>query len=218
MQWELLAPLADADRRTLLSMARRRRFRRNEVVFHEGDTGDALHLISKGRVAVRVMTPLGDIATLVILGPGEYFGELAIVSPAPRNATVVALEPVETLALHRDEFNELRRQHRWIESFLVEALAAELRRSSLRLLEALYVPVDKRVFRRLEALAEIYREDSDASTIVIPLTQEDIAQLAGTTRPTANRVIRGAEDAGVLRLGRGKIEIRDIEGLRKRGR
>src|SRR5947208_2544738 len=83
-----------------------------------------------------------DIATLVILGPGEYFGEMAIVSPAPRNATVVALEPVETLALHRDEFNELRRQHRWIESFLVEALAEELRRSSLRLLEALYVSVD----------------------------------------------------------------------------
>src|SRR4051812_31226583 len=101
MEWQLLSSLADDDRRTLLTMARRRRFRRNEVIFHEGDPGDAFHLISKGRVAVRVNTPLGETATLVILGPGEYFGEMAILSPAPRNATVVALEPVETMSLHR---------------------------------------------------------------------------------------------------------------------
>jgi len=53
---------------------------------------------------------------------------------------------------------------------------------------------------------------------VIPLTQEDIAQLAGTTRPTANRVIRAAEAAGMVRLGRGKVEIVDADGLRKRAR
>ena len=218
VEWQLLASLAEEDRRTLLALTRRRRFKRNEVVFHDGDPGDSLHLISKGRVAVRVMTPLGDTATLVILGPGEYFGEMAILSPAPRNATVVALEPLETLTLHREDFNELRRQHRWIDTFLIEALASELRRSSLRLLEALYVSVDKRVLRRLAALVDIY-QDSEADTpVVIPLTQEDIAQLAGTTRPTANRVIRAAEAAGMVRLGRGKVEIVDADGLRKRAR
>src|SRR4051794_29086320 len=169
MQWELLASLADEDRRTLLSLARRRRFRRNEVVFHDGDPGDALHLISKGRVAVRVMTPLGDTATIVILGPGEYFGEMAILSPAPRNATVVALEPLETMTLHRDDFNELRHQHRWIDSFLIEALAAEPRQSSVRLLEALYVSVDKRVLRRLVPLVDIYQEGDSLPPVVIPL-------------------------------------------------
>src|SRR5205085_10544360 len=140
-------------------------------------------------------TPLGDTATIVILGPGEYFGEMAVLSPAPRNATVVALEPLETLALHKDDFNDLRRQHRWIDTFLIEALTSELRNSSLRLLEALYVPVDKRVLRQLAALVDIYQGraqeggGSAGGPVVIPLTQEDIAQLAGTTRPTANRVI-----------------------------
>ena len=68
--------------RELLQIARRRRFSRNEVVFHRDDPGDSLHLISKGRFAIRVMTPLGDTATIAVRGPGESFGEMALVGGA----------------------------------------------------------------------------------------------------------------------------------------
>jgi CRP-like cAMP-binding protein len=64
--------------------SRRRRFDKGEVIFHEGDPGDTMHLLAKGHVAVRVTTPLGDVATLLILKPGDFFGEVALVSPAPQ--------------------------------------------------------------------------------------------------------------------------------------
>jgi CRP/FNR family transcriptional regulator, cyclic AMP receptor protein len=216
VEWRLLTGLPEEDRRRVLGLCRRRRYRPREVIFHEGDPGDTMHLLAKGHVAVRVTTPLGDVATLIVYAPGDFFGELVLVSPnAVRNATVEALDAVETLTLHRDHLDALRHQHPSLDRFLVEALAAEVRRLSARLLEALYVPVDKRVLRRLVELARMYGDDEVA---VIPLTQEDLAGLAGTTRPTANKVLRGAEDAGLLRIRRGRLEVLDVDGLERRAR
>ena len=74
-------------------------------------------------------TPLGDTATLRILGPGDFFGELAVVSPAPHNATITALEAVETLGLPRDTIEELRRQHPTVDRVLLEAVTSTPRTS-----------------------------------------------------------------------------------------
>jgi CRP-like cAMP-binding protein len=154
MKWSLLDKLPEDDARAVLVAARRRRFARNEVVFHEGDPGDTVHLVDRGRVAVRVTSPLGDAVTLRILGPGAIFGELAVLSPAPRNATVVAVERTETLALHRDRFEQLRREHPDVDRILLEALITEVRRLSTQLLEALHAPVPRRVALRLIDLAD----------------------------------------------------------------
>jgi CRP-like cAMP-binding protein len=217
MEWSLLAGLSDEDQRTVVALARRRRFGRGEIIFHEGDPGDAMHLLAKGRVAIRVTTPLGDIATLLVLGVGDHFGEMAVISSAPRNATAVALEPTETLSIHRAQFEELRQRHREVDRILLEAAIAEVRRLSHQLLEALYVPVDKRVVRRLLDLVAVYRVEGE-EPIIIPLTQEDLAQMAGTTRPTANKVLRAAEEAGVLAISRGRIDVIDTRALAKRAR
>ncbi len=217
MEWRLLATLSEDQRRGLLGLARRRRFTRNDFIFHEGDPGDTLHLLAKGRVGIRVTTPLGDCATLLVVGPGDFFGEMALVAPAPRNATAVALETVETLSIHRDQFQEMRQCHPGIDRFLLEVSIAEVRRLSHQLLEALYVPVEKRVLRRLLELVDLYRTEGE-ETVTVPLIQEDLAQLAGTTRPTANTVLRAAEDAGVLRISRGRIEVLDAAALAKRAR
>ena len=93
MEWDLWAGLREAERQELLGRARRRRYNKGDIVFHEGDPAHALHLVAAGRFAVRVTTPLGDTATLSVVGPGGWFGELAIVADAPRNATVAALDP-----------------------------------------------------------------------------------------------------------------------------
>lgn len=212
MEWPLLAVLDDAERRDLLASARRRRFRKDEVVFHEGDTGDSLHLVHKGRVAVRITTPLGDTAMVEVLAAGDFFGELALIRPATRSATVMALDAVETLAVSQTVFAELRERHPAVERVLTEALVGQVRRLSGQLVEALYVPVDRRVLRRLVRVADLFGDS------VVPLTQEDIAQLAGTTRPTANRVLKAAEEAGVLRMTRGRTEILDPERLARMAR
>jgi CRP/FNR family cyclic AMP-dependent transcriptional regulator len=118
-------------------------------------------------------------------------------------------------ALHRRLFDQLRLVHPGIDCYLVEVLAAQVVRLTNQLLEALYVPSERRVLRRLCDLACEYG-DGQAGT-VIPLTQDDLASMAGTTRPTTNRVLRAAEEAGLVDVGRARIEIRDPQLLARRG-
>jgi CRP-like cAMP-binding protein len=212
MEWRLLAGVPEEDLRALLQIARRRRFARNEVVFHRDDPGDSLHLIQKGRFSVRVMTPLGDVATIAVRGAGESFGEMALVSDEPRrSATVTALEQAETFAVYRDDFASLRRRHPSIDQLLLRFLANEVRLLNERLLEALYLPVEKRVLRRLVELAALYQG-------VITLTQEALAELAGTSRPTLNQVLREEERRGTIELERGRTTVLDLVELARRSR
>ena len=89
-----MAGLPEAEVSAFLATARRRVFAREMVVFHRDDPADTLHLIHKGRFAARINTPLGDTVILAVLGPGECFGELALVTTGQRSATITALEPV----------------------------------------------------------------------------------------------------------------------------
>jgi CRP/FNR family cyclic AMP-dependent transcriptional regulator len=198
----------------LLDRARRRTFGVGEVVFHAGDPADTLHLIQRGRFAVRVTTEFGDTATLNVLGPGDFFGELALLSPrAPRSATIVALEPAETLSVHEIDFGRLRAERPETADVLIAILASQVRRLSTNLAEALYVPADTRVRRRLLDMAEVYR---DGEEVTVPLTQEELASLAGTSRATVNRVLREEEEFGTIALARGRTRVIDTEGLRRR--
>ena len=216
VRWPVLGSIPEPQLRELLSVARRRRFSRHEVIFHEGDPGDAVHLIDQGRVALRVTTPLGDTVTLRILGPGSLFGELAILDPAPRNATVVALERTHTLALHRDHFEAMRRQHPEVDRMLLDALVSEVRRLSTQLLEALHTSVPQRVQLRLVDLVEQYGPDS-TGPVDIPLTQDDLADLCGTSRTTVNKVLSDLEAKGLVAVSRGHVVIPDPDRLRHRG-
>lgn len=217
MDWPILRGLTESDRKQVLDATRRRRFGRNEVVCHEGDLADSLHLLDRGRVLVRVTTPLGDSATLAVLSAGDVFGEMALIFPDQRRtATIVAIEQTETLSLNQDAFERLRGEHPSVDRLLTEVLAKTVRDLSERMLEALYVPADTRVVRRLLDLARIYGGGEPGT--VITLTQDDLAGLAGTTRPTVNRVLKQEEARGLVALSRGKTEIVDPEGLRARAR
>jgi CRP-like cAMP-binding protein len=213
MDFALLAGLTEDDRRALLSTAVRRRFARDEVIFHEGDLGDTFHLVAKGRVAVRVATPAGDVATLTVLGVGDGFGEQAILdAESRRSATVAALEPTETLTLTNGAFDDLRTRHATVANALVAHLAQRVLVLSAQLVEALYDSAEKRVLRRVLDLDAVY----DGAAIA--LTQEQVATMAGTARPTANRVLQAAADDGLLALTRGRIEVLDRDALARRAR
>lgn len=221
MEWSTLSMISDKERRELLAVARRRKFRRNEVLFHEGDPANSLHLIESGHVSVRVTTGAGDSVTLAVLGPGETVGELALLEADPakavRSATVTALEGCETLSLQRDRFDALRQQYPRVDRVLAELLANEVRRLNGRLLEFLYLPADKRVLRRLATLARAY-DDGQTRPVAVPLTQEVIASLAGTSRPTTNQALRAVEEAGIIAIGRSKIEILNPAALVRKAR
>jgi CRP/FNR family transcriptional regulator, cyclic AMP receptor protein len=214
VEWRLLQGLPTDDVRNLLAIARRRRFAKREVVFHRDDPADSLHLIVKGRFAIRVMTSLGETVTVGVRGPGDSFGEMALVdNDLRRAATVAALEEAETFAVYQDDFHRTRRSHPGVTDLLVAFLAGEVARQNELLLEALYLPVEKRVVRRLAELNEIYVDAGE-----IPLTQEELAEMAGASRATVNTVLRQEQERGTIELRRGRISVTKAEELARRAR
>jgi CRP/FNR family transcriptional regulator, cyclic AMP receptor protein len=211
VRWRLVEGVRDEDLRRLLAVARRRTFSRHEVVFHRDDPADSLHLVTKGRFAIRIITPFGETATIAIRRPGDTFGEMALVAEGlKRSATVEALDEAETFAVHVDDFRRLRAEHPSVSQVLIQFLADEVRRQNALLLETLYVPAERRVVRRLVELA------ADAADGLIRLTQEQIAELAGTSRATVNRVLRDEQARGSLRLARGTVAVVDRDALERR--
>src|SRR3954469_5530564 len=121
MDWPIFEGLPRADVEAVIAATTRRTFGKHDIVFHRDDPGDSVHLVLKGRFAVRVMTPVGDVAMLGLRGPGESFGEMALVHPESRRAaTVQALEPSETRAL---AFSQLERLRPGVDRMLVALLA-----------------------------------------------------------------------------------------------
>jgi CRP-like cAMP-binding protein len=215
MDWPVLASLPLQEQRGLVARLRRRSYQRDEVIFHQGDPADTLHLIAAGHVTVRVTLPGGEFVVVAIHGPGDAFGEAALVGgPRARGATITALERCETLSLGRDEFHRLRTSYPGVDRFLVELLSARVERLNNYLLETLYVPAERRVLRRLLHLCELYTGDDQR--IVIPVTQEILASLAGTTRPTANQVLRRLAASNIVAISRSQIEVLDRPGLHQR--
>lgn len=215
---DLLSGLSEEQRREVESRMARRAYAKGEALFLEGDPGDSVHVLLHGKVAVQTSTPQGDIVTLTVLGAGSSFGEQALIDDrARRTATVVALEACDTQVLHRNDFNDLRQRYPAVDRLLVDLLAAHVRRLSRQVVEALYVPVEQRVIRRTIDLAELYATGSTpltGRTIEIPVRQEDLASMAGTTRPTANKILRQLESEGIVLLSRGRIAVLDAARLR----
>jgi CRP-like cAMP-binding protein len=218
VRWAIFDGVPEAETQRVLSIARRRTFARGEVVFHHDDPADTVHLIEKGRFAVRVRTAIGDNAILTVLGPGDLFGEVALLGPEQRRtATVESLEAGETRSILRDDLEALRRTHPGVNDVLIAILVGEVKRLSRHLLEALYVSSEKRVLRRLVELALVYGSGGGGN-VAIPLKQEDLAGLAGTSRATVNRVLREEEARGTVALARGRVTVTDAEALERRGR
>jgi CRP-like cAMP-binding protein len=214
MQWELFEGVPDEDVQQVLVVARRRSFDRGEVVFHQDDPADSLHLVVEGRFAMARRTSLGEQALLAIRAPGDSFGELALVSERNRSATASALAAGETLCLHRIDFDQLRVSHPAVDRVLVSLLARQLQRMNQLLSEAFYENAERRVLRRLLELGRAYGgPDGDRP---IPVTQEQLAALAGASRATVNAVLSAERRRGTIEIRRGATIVRDMQALTRR--
>lgn len=204
--------LNEDDRRLVGARMAVRRTARGEYLFHAGDRGDTLHVVVTGHVAIRSSTPDGDEATVTVHGPGSFFGELALLTPsAGRSAGALALDDVETMVMRANDFHELIATNPAIQRFLVDALADRVRTLTEQVMTALYVPADRRVVLRLAELADMY--DAGREPIVIEIRQDDLASMAGTSRATANRVLRGLDADGLVSLRRGRLVVHHRDRL-----
>lgn len=210
----MLGELPEDVAAVLIGASRRCRYASNEVIVHEGDPADCIHVIRRGHVAIMVTTPLGRQLTFTVMGPRESFGELSLLSGCHRTAIARALEATETLALDESALERLRREHPGVNDALLRVLSAQVLRLSARLAEHLYLPVEARIRRRLLDLCGVYDEIGGVTTI--PLSQDELAELCGAARPTVNRVLRQDQLRGIIQLGRRRIAVLDREMLGRR--
>ncbi len=213
MRWELLEGVPEDDLRRVLEIARRRSFSPGEIVFHQDDPGDSLHLVVSGRFGIARRSALGEDALLAIRGSGEAFGELALVSNQPRSATVTALAAGETLSVHRIDFDQLRSRHASVDRMLVSLLAQQLQRMNQLLSEAFYESANRRVLRRLLELGVL---DAGTGEETVHLTQEQLGALAGASRATVSAVLAAERRRGTIETRRGSTILRDRPALSRR--
>ena len=211
----LFSGLGPGPLQAIAQTLRRRRFRRGEVLFHEGDPGDSLFIVASGAVKVVVPSEEGGEAILATLQRGDFLGELALLDGAPRSASAIALEATETLALPRDRFNALVASEPVIRDALLSSLAGELRRLTAHVAELHFLDLTGRLAARLARLAEEHgtREADGSIRLDAPLTQSDLAAMIGATRQSVNKLLGEFVEEGLLRLDRDAIVIPDLEAL-----
>lgn len=178
----------------------------NDVLFWEGQPGDAMYVIDKGHILVERVTEQGDTVAVAVLGPGSIVGEQALLGEDTRGATARAVTPTTVRSLSRSAFTELRRTQAVFDELLVGLLDGRIRELNDLVLEARHRPAEDRVKRRLVEMGDLFGSE-------IPLTQATLAALAGTTRPTTNGVLQSLQEAGVLELRRGRIVLVDPDAL-----
>lgn len=215
------ALFAHAEEETLHRVVHRlrsRRFRRNEVIFHQGDPGDALHIVSVGAVKILLPSAEGEEAIIATLRPADFFGELAVLDGAPRSATAVALEPTETTVLPRDVFLELLGADARLRDALLTGLAHELRRLTGHVEELHFLDLAGRLAMRLTRLARDSQPKAMGEVrLDWPYTQSDLAAMIGGTRQSVNKLLSGLVDDDLVRIERETLVITDVNELGRRG-
>jgi CRP/FNR family transcriptional regulator, cyclic AMP receptor protein len=215
----VLRSLPDEDAKKLLRASKVNNYARRQALVSEGEKSDTFHIVLDGRVAIRVTRPSGDTAIVNILGPDSHFGEVSLLAQdeSRRTASVVAIEPVRTLSIPAAVFHDLRERNPRLERLVSRLLAERVDELSAQLLEAMYDTLERRVVRRLAALTVTFADaaSTPVTPVSIPLTQDELAELVGGTRPSVNQVLRKFVDEGILELSRGRIIITDAAALRR---
>jgi CRP/FNR family cyclic AMP-dependent transcriptional regulator len=204
----LFARLSQAEREQLATWVSHRTYRRGETLFHEGDPGDTLLIVVSGQVKVVLTTADGEEAVVAIFGPGDFFGDLSLLDGRPRSAAVVALEPTETLVLHRRDFHAFLRTHPVVIEELFAVLADRIRRLDEQLKQTYFLDLPVRLAHKLLQLGiEKGHRTPDGIRIDLPLTQSDLASMIGASRQRVNRVLAELQDKQIIRLERRGLTI-----------
>ena len=206
--------LAPEDLLHVVDVAVPRRFEAGVVVFREGDASDTCYIVRSGHArAVREHVDGRQIA-LARFGPGDIFGELAMFDDERRSATVEALDELHAVAVLGADMRRLLREHPDIAVKLVVALGRRLRVANERLARQSFQTVQSRV---AVVLSDLVRQAQDEGAgrrdVLVTATQEEIAQLAGSSRESASRFLAVLERAGVMTQGRGRLTVHDPAAL-----
>ena len=212
----LLADLPPAALDVLLAGGRLRTFPAGQVLFFEGDPGDALVLLEEGQLRVSRVSPHGDEVVLAVVDAPAALGELALLDEVPRDATVTAQRPVSVRLIPRSVFRELLQREPALVDGLLLTLAGLVRQGNAR--HADYVGLDvsgrlaKWLLGRSTAGAATCTVAPD-TTVILGRRQGELAAELGTTRSTLNRALQSFLDLELITIDGDAVTLVDPEGL-----
>lgn len=200
----------------LASKFSRRKFRRNEVIFHKDDAGDRLYVVTSGLVKIVIVSEDGQENDIALHSPGDCFGEMSVLDGGRRSATAIAIQATETVTLSQQAFLEFIDDHPKVAHHIISLLVQRLRVTNDLLGDFSFLDVPTRVAKKLLELAEMNQEEPDQETpVTILLTHEELGRMVGAAREVVSRALANYRNQGLLTTSRGKIVIKDLEELGK---
>lgn len=181
-----------------------RSFAKHTVLVSEGDQSDALYFIREGHVKIYVSNEGGKEAILNIQGPGEYFGELALIDDAPRSASAMTLEPSRVALVSRAEFERCLAENPAIAVKLIRSLTQRIRSLTDVVKNLALHDVYGRLARTLLKLA---RQKEGQLIIDQRLTHQDLANMVGASREMVSRIMKDLCVGGYIESKNKKITI-----------
>lgn len=198
----------------LLALSRLERFAPKDVVFLKGDPGDCLYAIVSGRIGITTTSEGGKEIFLNILGPGEVFGEIALLDGRERTAGAMALDPAELLRIDQADFLPFLERNPKLGIRLMRVLCERIRWTSDIIEDTIFLDVPHRLAKRLLTLVKQYGKPTrNGITIDIKLSQESLGRMLGVTRESVNKGIRTLEAQGIIAHEHGIINVTDIASL-----
>ena len=191
--------------------------KKGNTLFQEGDPGDRLYVVTEGKIKLSHASGDGRESVLMVLGPGDMFGELSLFDPGPRTATASAVTDSKVLALGNTDLIPWLAGRPEVAQSLLQALAHRLRKTNETMSDLVFADVPGRVAKALLELGEKFgTKTADGVHVHHDLTQEELAQLVGASRETVNKALADFASRGWLKLETRSVEILDIERLAKR--
>lgn len=209
----LFRQVPEADLVAFAQLVRGRRQSRGSMILSQGDRGDALFLIRSGQVKVSVVAEDGREVILSVLGPGSFFGEMALLDDEPRSAHVIAMEDTELLQLHREDFQHRLKRSPALAVSLLRELSQRLRRADDTIASLMLLDVNGRL---ANLLLELAREEGGETGIRITrrLTHASLGQMVGASRETVSRTMRNLVLRNVISVTRRETVLLDPHALR----
>jgi CRP-like cAMP-binding protein len=211
----LFRGLAPATLERIAALATQRAYRRGELVFSAGDSGDALYGVVSGRIRISTGNPEGREIFLNIMEPGDTFGEIALLDGGTRTATATAIENAELVSIRREPLFALLEREPKAALELLRLCGERLRWTSGLLEDAALLDAPARLAKRLLSLCEMHGEDRDGGRAV-RISQEELASFLGVSRQAVNEQLQAWKAQGWVTLGRGTVILRDAAALRRR--
>ena len=199
----------------IVAFATERRYARGETVISKGDPGSSMMAILAGRIRIGNVSQDGKEVTLNVIGPGEIFGEIALLDGKPRSADGVALEATTVMVVERRDFMPFLLRHEGLVERLLVVLCDRLRRTSIALEEIALFDLQARLARLLMKLSQDYGRPLPGGGVRIDLklSQRDLATLVASSRETVNKQLRGWREQGVVEQSAGYLVVKDSAAL-----